>query len=108
MLIIAKVLTMDEFPEGHSRTELAMKQSSSSAYPRALIVEDDPMVGLGLQEHLHELGFAACDLAADEHQALSHAKSNRPNVALIDVNLEGGREGIEVARRLREDSDVPL
>jgi DNA-binding response OmpR family regulator len=34
--------------------------------------------------------------------------SNRPNVALIDINLEGGHEGIEVARRLRERCDVPI
>jgi CheY-like chemotaxis protein len=26
----------------------------------------------------------------------------------MDVNLEGGREGIEVARRLREECDVPI
>ena len=34
--------------------------------------------------------------------------NNRPNVAVVDVNLEGGREGIEVARILRERSDVPI
>ena len=85
-----------------------MEQSSSSDYPRALIVEDDPMVALGLQDHLHELGFAACDLAKNGHQALSHAKSNRPNVALIDVNLEGAGEGIELGQQLREDFDVPI
>jgi len=84
-----------------------MGQSSSSQYPRALIVEDEPMVALGLEERLRELGFPACDLAADGHQALSHASSNRPDVALVDVNLEGGREGIEVARKLRE-ADVPV
>jgi DNA-binding response OmpR family regulator len=47
-------------------------------------------------------------LAADGHQALSRAMSNRPNVVLMDVNLEGNREGIEVARRLRETCDVPI
>jgi DNA-binding response OmpR family regulator len=34
--------------------------------------------------------------------------SNRPNVVLMDINLEGNREGIEVARRLRETCDVPI
>ena len=34
--------------------------------------------------------------------------NNRPNVAVVDVNLKGGREGIEVARILRERSDVPI
>jgi DNA-binding response OmpR family regulator len=85
-----------------------MVQNSSSQYPRALIVEDETMIALGLEAHLRKLGFQACDLAADGHQALSRAMSNRPNVVLMDVNLEGNREGIEVARRLRETCDVPI
>ena len=85
-----------------------MVQSSSSQYPRALIVEDETLIALGLEAHLRELGFQTCDLAADGHQALSRAKSNPPNVVLMDVNLEGNREGIEAARRLRETRDVPI
>jgi CheY-like chemotaxis protein len=34
--------------------------------------------------------------------------SDQPDVVLMDVCLEGGREGIEVARWLREVSDVPI
>ena len=85
-----------------------MVQSSSSQYPRALIVEDETMIALGLEAHLRELGFQACDLAADGDQALSHVMSNRPNIVLMEVNLEGNREGIEVARTLRETCDVPI
>ena len=85
-----------------------MEQSASLNYPRALIVEDEPMIALGLEAHLRELGFPSCDLATEEDQALSRAKRNRPDVVLMDVNLEGGREGIELARRLREACDVPI
>jgi CheY-like chemotaxis protein len=34
--------------------------------------------------------------------------SNQPDVVLMDINLEGGREGIEVARWLRAVCDVPI
>ena len=85
-----------------------MEQNSSSQYPRVLIVEDDTLIALGLETQLRELGFEACDLAADEPQAVSHAISNQPNVVLMDVNLQGNREGIEVARRLRETCDAPI
>jgi CheY-like chemotaxis protein len=81
--------------KGSADGERVVKEDPSSQYPRALIVEDEPMIGLGLEAQMRELGFEACDLAADTHQALSHAMDERPNVALIDVNLEGGREGIE-------------
>jgi CheY-like chemotaxis protein len=73
-----------------------------------LIIEDEPLIALGLEAQLRELGFKACDIASDGRQALSHALNNRPNVAVVEVNLEGGREGIEVARILRERSDVPI
>jgi DNA-binding response OmpR family regulator len=85
---------------------MAMDQLSS--HRRALIVEDETMIALGLEADMHALGFHTCDLAADEQEALSHAMSDRPDVVLMDVNLEGGREGIEVARKLREVCDVPI
>ena len=76
--------------------------------PRALIVEDEPLVAIDLEADMHELGFNTCDLAADGQEAVLAAKSNRPAVVLRDVNLEGDREGIEVAKRLREECDVPI
>ena len=85
-----------------------MDQNPPSRYPRALIVEDETLIALGLEAQLRGLGFQACDLAADGHQALSRAMNNPPNVVLMDVNLEGNREGIEVARRLREQCDIPI
>jgi DNA-binding response OmpR family regulator len=75
---------------------------------RALIVEDETMIALGLEADMHALGFDICDLATNGQQALRHAMSDQPDVALMDVNLEGGREGIEVAKRLRKVCDVPI
>src|SRR5262245_48346224 len=85
-----------------------MAQSSRPRRKHALIVEDEIMVALGLEADLQELGFGTCYLAANGRQAFLHATSHRPEVALMDINLEGGREGIEVARRLRELCDVPV
>jgi DNA-binding response OmpR family regulator len=85
-----------------------MAQSSPRHPSRALIVEDETMIALGLEADMHALGFDTCDLAADGQEALLHARSDRPDVVLMDVNLEGGREGIEVAKKLREVCDVPV
>jgi DNA-binding response OmpR family regulator len=85
-----------------------MDQSSPRHPSRALIVEDETMIALGLEADMHALGFDTCDLAGDGQEALLHARSDRPDVVLMDVNLEGGREGIEVAKKLREVCDVPV
>ena len=84
-----------------------MPQSSPQSQNRALIVEDETMVALGLEADMHELGFNTC-MAANGRQAFRYAMTQRPDVALMDINLEGGREGIEVARRLRDLCDVPI
>ena len=78
------------------------------AQRRALIVDDEVIFALNMEADMQELGFDGCDLAANGHQAATLAMSNQPDLVLMDVNLEGGREGIEVARWLHELCDVPI
>jgi DNA-binding NarL/FixJ family response regulator len=66
------------------------------------------MIAIGLEAEMHALGFDICDLAADGQEAFLFAMDAQPDVVLMDVCLEGGREGIEVARWLREVCDVPI
>ena len=79
-----------------------------SAQPRALIVDDEYLFALSLAADMQALGFASCDLAANGQDAFLQAMENTPDIVLMDVNLEGGREGIEAARWLREVCDVPI
>jgi len=85
-----------------------MAQRSPPHRGRALIVEDEILFALNLEAEMHTLGFDVCDLAANGHQASMLAMSNQPDVVLMDINLEGGREGIEVARWLRTVCEAPV
>jgi two-component system, response regulator PdtaR len=85
-----------------------MTHDSFPARRRALIVEDEFLIALDLETDLCALGFDVCDLAANADKARSLAMSNQPDVVLMDVNLEGGREGIEAARWLREVCDTAV
>jgi two-component system, response regulator PdtaR len=85
-----------------------MTQLPSPRRRSALIVEDEFLIALDLEADLCALGFDVCDLAANARQARSLAMSNEPDVVLMDVNLEGGREGIEAARWLREVCDTAV
>jgi DNA-binding response OmpR family regulator len=73
-----------------------------------MIVEDETMIALSLEADMQALGFDTCHLAANGQQAFLHAMRDQPDVVLMDVNLEGGREGIEAARWLRGVCDVPI
>jgi AmiR/NasT family two-component response regulator len=75
---------------------------SSPPRRRALIVEDEFMIALDLENAMLELGFDVCGLAPSDTRARSLGMDKEPDVALVDVCLEGGREGIETARWLQE------
>jgi DNA-binding response OmpR family regulator len=81
---------------------------NSPSRRRALIVEDEYLIAHDLEAAMHELGFDACDVAPNAKQAHSLSMSEPPDVVVVDVCLEGGREGIEVARWLRAVFEVPV
>jgi DNA-binding NarL/FixJ family response regulator len=81
---------------------------ASAAHRHALIVEDEPVFAMGLAADMQALGFDTCDLAANGHDAFLQAMEDAPDIVLMDVNLEGGREGIEAGRWLREVCDIPV
>jgi DNA-binding response OmpR family regulator len=74
---------------------------------RALIVEDEITIALDLEDAMW-MGFNHCDLASRDRRARSLAMKTHPDVALVDVSLDGGREGIEAARWLKDVCDVPI
>src|SRR6187431_62088 len=74
----------------------------------ALIIEDEFLIALDLEATMFELGFDVCALAPSAGKARSLAMNDQPDVALVDVCLEGGREGIEIGRWLKEVCDVPI
>ena len=79
-----------------------MDQYSHPRRPRALIVEDEFMIAIDLENAMSALGFDVCGLAPSDRRARSLAMSDQPDIALVDVCLNGGREGIETGRWLRE------
>jgi len=85
-----------------------MAQCSPPRRHRALIVEDELMIALDLEDAMSALGFDICGLASTADTARSIAIDHHPDVVLMDVNLDGGHEGIEVGRWLREVCDVPV
>jgi CheY-like chemotaxis protein len=85
-----------------------MAQRLSARMRRALIVEDETLIATTLADDMRWLGFESCDLATNGQDAFLQVMSNEPDIVLMDVNLEGGREGIEAARWLREVCDIPV
>ena len=66
---------------------------------RVLIVEDDTLVGMGLQNQLEELGHVVVGFVSTAPQALGLFLQQTPDVVLIDIRLDSV-DGLEVAEKL--------
>src|SRR3979490_756941 len=74
---------------------------------RVVVVEDDPLQAEALAFILRQEGYIV-DLAATGAEALAFARTQPPpDTVLLDVALPD-LSGIEVARRLRAGSNVPI
>jgi CheY-like chemotaxis protein len=71
-----------------------------------LAVEDDPIVRADLRLILEDHGFAVAD-ARDGAEAIELARSERPDLILIDLNLPEV-DGVEATRRILSERDVPV
>jgi response regulator of citrate/malate metabolism len=76
--------------------------SGPSRRPRVLIVEDEILIALALEAEVKDLGFDVCGLAANARKAIAMAMEGKPDLAVMDIYLNGARDGIETARVLRD------
>lgn len=81
---------------------------------RVLVVDDDVKVLDRVRAHLKKEGYAV-ETASDGPGALKATRSSPPDLVVLDVNLPGTgpeaedlSDGIEVLRRLREETDIPV
>jgi DNA-binding response OmpR family regulator len=73
---------------------------------RVLVVDDEEAILEFVEMGLRYEGFEV-DLASDGPSALAAFGRRRPDLVILDLNLPG-LDGIEVCRRLRRSSDVPI
>jgi two-component system response regulator RegX3 len=74
--------------------------------PRILLVDDEETLRTSLAFALEKEGFAVVT-AADGPSALAAATTSTPDLVLLDLMLPG-MDGLEVCRRLRSQSPVPI
>ncbi len=74
---------------------------------RVLLVEDDPNLSGLLGAALQMEGWEV-QVAPDALQAEQAMDDFRPDVAILDVHLGPGPDGLTLARRIRNRSDLPF
>jgi DNA-binding NarL/FixJ family response regulator len=75
---------------------------------RILIVEDEPLIAENIAMYLDNHDFTVSGIAYDDEEALQELKSNPPDAALLDVNLESVKDGIDIAEYINENNRIPF
>jgi AmiR/NasT family two-component response regulator len=74
---------------------------------RILIAEDETIIRLDLRDLLERAGFDVCAEAKDGEEAIELARSERPDLAILDVKMPR-LDGIEAARQMLDERPLPI
>ncbi|MCX6311490.1 MAG: response regulator transcription factor [Bacteroidetes bacterium] len=74
---------------------------------RIFIVEDDPIIASDLQGILTDLGYTICGVAHQPFEAKKKIESEKPNLLLLDINLNSEIDGIDLATLLK-NYNIPI
>jgi two-component system response regulator MtrA len=73
---------------------------------RILVVEDDARIAGLIAKNLEAAGYE-CHVSPDGGRAVADFERVRPALVVLDLGLPGA-DGLEVTRRVRKQSDVPI
>ena len=71
-----------------------------------LVVDDEPKITRLVRDYLESAGFTVVT-AADGQEALMRVRTERPDLVVLDLGLPQ-LDGLDVTRRLRRESDLPI
>jgi DNA-binding response OmpR family regulator len=72
-----------------------------------VVVEDDQHIADLVELYLRQEGFRVVQ-APNGERGIEAVRNQRPAIVILDVGLPGGIDGLEVCRRLRMTTDVPI
>lgn len=75
---------------------------------KVLIVEDEFMLYDKLEQSLTQHGYEVFDYCDTYAEAMRVLENKLPDVAIIDIGLPGPLSGINLAKRITEDFEVPF
>jgi CheY-like chemotaxis protein len=75
---------------------------------RILVVEDEAIVSADIEMKLEHLGYTVAGVATSGAVALEKAQEVQPNLALMDIRLDGGMDGVETAQALKDRFRIPV
>ena len=75
---------------------------------KVLIVEDEKVVALDLKRRLSKLGYSVIGTASNADKVIELLKESLPDVILMDIHIQGDKDGIELAEIINANYSLPI
>lgn len=73
-----------------------------------LIVGDEKILAADLESKLRQLGYHVDTIASSGEEAVRLAQERLPSLILMDVRLSGTMDGVEAARQIQANTQIPI
>ena len=75
---------------------------------RILIVDDEVLIAETLKDHLIKLGYEKIKLVHSKQSAIETIPTWKPDIALLDIRMEGHFDGLQLAEIVRNEYNIPF
>src|SRR5699024_12250584 len=73
-----------------------------------LIVEEDMLLSMVAERHMQSMGLQVAGKAVSGEEAVQKAAALDPDVIIMDISLRGAMSGVDAAKQIRKNSQVPV
>ncbi|WP_235297973.1 response regulator transcription factor [Portibacter marinus] len=75
---------------------------------KVLIVEDEALIAMDLEMIMESMGHHVVGITGNGDEALDMIANRQPDLILLDVNIQGQKDGIELAEIIKDRSKKPF
>lgn len=75
---------------------------------KVLIVEDEMIISEDMAMILEEAGYEVSDQVVSYDSAIESINENKPDLILLDINIQGSKDGIDIANWLNDNYNIPF
>ncbi len=75
---------------------------------KILLIEDEGIISMNAAYALRESGYSVTGSPDTGEDAIEMLKLERPDLAIIDITLDGMLDGIHVAEHINENYQIPI
>ncbi|MBL4709346.1 MAG: response regulator [Flavobacteriales bacterium] len=72
------------------------------------VVEDEIVIADNICGILEKLGYEVLEPVINYSEAIEQLEEERPDLSLLDIQLAGSKDGIDLAWKIKEDYDIPF